>query len=449
MTATSDVLLNILATFLIPLFLGGPTGNNDPAIARAMAIEVLTSFRFQDACELLLSVQIVSFSLAAVGSIALSMAEDTSNTMLLRLRGNANNCNRSAETNRRALERLRNDNERFAQRQAEEQSDAAFHARYTDEQIQADIAENQRLAQEADVRLYQQQAKRDLAAAIEEMRDRERRLVAEEIAAGTLVPRPPVKAPDPSIETISLEDYLADPDAPMLINLAATAPRKPAETQARPADTRPAETQPNPAETHARPALTQAKPAEIQARLADTQPAPVEIQPLPASSLHRPAEAQSRAAASQPQPAAPQPQSAETTARPADSRPAPHEIQPRPANGQSQSAETQLRSAATERQPTEAQPLPGAKPQPAPASLPPLPDQEQQRRNAWANAMNQVAAEFASETFATPAESRANKIRIHALSSVARALLSGTPAEIAPPFQWPARHDAPSSQRKP
>jgi hypothetical protein len=53
--------------------------------------------------------------------------------------------------------------------------------------------------------------------------------------------------------------------------------------------------------------------------------------------------------------------------------------------------------------------------------------------------MNQVAAEFASETFATPAESRANKIRIQAPSSVARTLLHGTPEEVAPPFQWPAR----------
>ena len=330
MTAPSDILLNILATFLTPLFLGGPTGNNDPAIARAMAIEVLQSFRFQDACELLLSVQIVSFSLAAVGSIALSMAEDTSNTMLLRLRGNANNCNRSAETNRRALDRLRNDNERLAQRQAEQESDAAFHARYTDEQIHAEIAETQRLAREADARQRQERGKRELAAAIEEMRDRERRRLAEEIATtGTLAPRPPVKPLDPSIETISLEDYLADPNPPPLIDFAA-GPRKPAETQ-----------------------------------------------PVTAEKPH-----------------------------PAVEKPA--------------------------------------------TPLPPTPDQEQARRNAWANAMNQVAAEFASETFATPAESRANKIRIQALSSVARTLLNGTEPEVAPPFQWKETpKTAPLSRRKP
>jgi hypothetical protein len=48
-----------------------------------------------------------TFGLAALGSLSLSMTDNLSLSMTLRLRGNANACNRCAEQNRRALQQSR------------------------------------------------------------------------------------------------------------------------------------------------------------------------------------------------------------------------------------------------------------------------------------------------------------------------------------------------------
>ncbi len=100
----SDMLLHIVATFLMPLFLGPASGNSDLAIARAAAMEALESCGIRDVIELITCAQFLAFSMASLGSICLSMADDLSLSMLLRLRGNANACSRTALQHRRALD---------------------------------------------------------------------------------------------------------------------------------------------------------------------------------------------------------------------------------------------------------------------------------------------------------------------------------------------------------
>ena len=93
----TDLLFNILVTFLCPLFLGGPTGNADVAVARAAATEMLNSFRIRNAWDLLAAVQVVGFAMAGVGSLGLSMDDDLPVNTVLRCRSNANALQRSSD----------------------------------------------------------------------------------------------------------------------------------------------------------------------------------------------------------------------------------------------------------------------------------------------------------------------------------------------------------------
>jgi hypothetical protein len=71
-------------------------------MARRAALETVNAYRIRDQADLLTVAQIVAFGLAALGSLSLSMLDDLTLSMTLRLRGNANACSRSAELNRRA-----------------------------------------------------------------------------------------------------------------------------------------------------------------------------------------------------------------------------------------------------------------------------------------------------------------------------------------------------------
>jgi hypothetical protein len=71
------------------------------------AIETVNTYRVRNHADLIAVAQIIAFGLAALGSLSLSMADDISLSMALRLRGNANALNRSAEQNRRALRETR------------------------------------------------------------------------------------------------------------------------------------------------------------------------------------------------------------------------------------------------------------------------------------------------------------------------------------------------------
>jgi hypothetical protein len=97
----SDILQSLLVTLLAPMFFALCAG--DIAIARMAALETINGYRARSHVDLILIAQIIGFGLAALGSLSLSMADDISVSLTLRLRGNANACNRSAEQNRRAL----------------------------------------------------------------------------------------------------------------------------------------------------------------------------------------------------------------------------------------------------------------------------------------------------------------------------------------------------------
>jgi hypothetical protein len=97
----TDILLTLLAALLAPMFL--TTTGGDIAVARLAAIETINDYRAQNRASLLAVAQIVAFGLCALGCLSLSMADDLSLSMTLRLRSNANSLNRSAEQNRRAL----------------------------------------------------------------------------------------------------------------------------------------------------------------------------------------------------------------------------------------------------------------------------------------------------------------------------------------------------------
>jgi hypothetical protein len=101
----ADVLMHLVAIHLAPMFLCVTGGDIDHA--RMAAIETVNAYRAQTHADLIAIAQIVAFGLGALGSLSLAMDDDISVGMTLRLRGNANACNRSAEQNRRALRQHR------------------------------------------------------------------------------------------------------------------------------------------------------------------------------------------------------------------------------------------------------------------------------------------------------------------------------------------------------
>ena len=98
----SEILLSLIVAFLTPMFLTASSGNIH--YARLAAIETVNAYRAQTQADLIAIAQIVAFGLAALASLSLSMSDNISLPMILRLRANANACNRAAEQNRRALQ---------------------------------------------------------------------------------------------------------------------------------------------------------------------------------------------------------------------------------------------------------------------------------------------------------------------------------------------------------
>ena len=97
----ADVLMNLIVTLLAPMFIAVCGG--DIEYARMAATETVNGYRSRDHGDLIAIAQIIAYGLAALGSLSLSMADDLTIAMTLRLRGNANALNRSAEQNRRAI----------------------------------------------------------------------------------------------------------------------------------------------------------------------------------------------------------------------------------------------------------------------------------------------------------------------------------------------------------
>jgi hypothetical protein len=103
----TEILMRLIVALLAPMFLSVSGG--DIATARMAAAETVNAYRAQSQADLVAIAQIVAFGFAALGSLSLSMQDNISVTMALRLRGNANACSRSAEQNRRALSQARGD----------------------------------------------------------------------------------------------------------------------------------------------------------------------------------------------------------------------------------------------------------------------------------------------------------------------------------------------------
>lgn len=100
-THSFDILLYLIVTALAPMFLSATGG--EIRFARMAALETVNAYRARTQADLIAVAQIIAFGLGALGSLSLSLTDDLSLSMILRLRGNANSCHRSAEQNRRAL----------------------------------------------------------------------------------------------------------------------------------------------------------------------------------------------------------------------------------------------------------------------------------------------------------------------------------------------------------
>ena len=106
-TKPGQLLLSVIVTLLTPLFLGA--AGNDLALAHAAALETVNEYRARSGVELLIVAQIVAFSLAALATALKSMQDDLSAEAMLRLQTKANALSRTAEQNRRALDKARNE----------------------------------------------------------------------------------------------------------------------------------------------------------------------------------------------------------------------------------------------------------------------------------------------------------------------------------------------------
>ena len=103
----AQILQALMVSCIYPLLQNKRTGPLDPAMAHAAAIEVLKSFHIRDTWELFIYTQAITFGLAALDSLGLSMTQGLSPAMVLRCRGNANSLQRTAQLSRRALDEHR------------------------------------------------------------------------------------------------------------------------------------------------------------------------------------------------------------------------------------------------------------------------------------------------------------------------------------------------------
>ena len=101
----SDLLVDLIIALLAPMFLWSCEG--DVVLARAAAAETLNAYCAADNLSLIRAAKVLALDLATLSSISLSMVDDASASLALRLRGNAVSLDRSAERNRAALERDR------------------------------------------------------------------------------------------------------------------------------------------------------------------------------------------------------------------------------------------------------------------------------------------------------------------------------------------------------
>lgn len=97
----AETFMQLIVAFLAPMFLSVSGG--DINLAQAAAREAVAAYRGRHQPDLLSIAQIVAFGLTTLSSLSLSMRNDLSLPMMLRLRANAASLNRAAEQCRRAL----------------------------------------------------------------------------------------------------------------------------------------------------------------------------------------------------------------------------------------------------------------------------------------------------------------------------------------------------------
>ncbi len=104
-----DVLISLIVAVLAPMFLTASGG--DIGFARLAAMETVKAYRARDNADLISIAQIIACGLVSLGSLGLSLTDNLSLSMTLRLRGNAVALNRSADLSRRAIRQARDDAE--------------------------------------------------------------------------------------------------------------------------------------------------------------------------------------------------------------------------------------------------------------------------------------------------------------------------------------------------
>ncbi len=133
-TAASNNLANLILALLAPMFLWSTAG--DIRLAYSAAAETVNEFRIANRLSLFTVAKIIAFDIATLSSLSLSMYEETTALLALRLRGNANSLDRSAERSRRRLE--------------QENRPGAGH---TEQSLEASVAEAQLMVREAKARV--------------------------------------------------------------------------------------------------------------------------------------------------------------------------------------------------------------------------------------------------------------------------------------------------------
>src|SRR5580698_7636058 len=92
----AQILQALMVSCIYPLLQNKRTGPLAAAMAHAASIEVMQSFHIRDTWELFLYTPAITFGLAALDSLGLSMTLDLTPAMVLRCRGNANNLQRTS-----------------------------------------------------------------------------------------------------------------------------------------------------------------------------------------------------------------------------------------------------------------------------------------------------------------------------------------------------------------
>jgi hypothetical protein len=168
--APANNLANLILALLAPMFLWSTAG--DIRLAYKAAAETVNEYRIANRLSLMTVAKIIAFDIATLSSLSLSLYEGVDMVLALRLRGNANNLDRSAERARRLLEQ-------------QSRPGAA------EEPVEAAIAEAQRMVSEAKARMR-------AATAVAETRPGAAPVAEPAAAAPAPAPQP---APIPAVQT--------------------------------------------------------------------------------------------------------------------------------------------------------------------------------------------------------------------------------------------------------